>query len=391
MKKIICLCTVFVLLTGCQRMPDAVAEQQKSYGENPVLEDVEIRYCTVKELAAASMSDVGYIPDNLILPAQVDFSSVTDINIIDFAFAENYCEHAAEAADSLGIQNPEWTEFKGTLEGDTAVIYDSEQEEAYLAVGDNGQVSLLKNELYTDIGGEALELKHVFTYPAWQGSDFVCNLKQQQVRLDELAVRMEDYAAARGEIIGDFVPRVQAIYISEREDGKQRVSARLAFYYQGVVLDYFGGGIQEIDGISKVQQMDAYADLETESDREIDRFYNHARLLVQSEEKQEQVIDLESAVRLAEKQVSGFQKLTVAEVKAMYALYPQYDYESRTQYYAAPGNIVRARPVYCFMIPVAGNGQTDVLEEGARFCYVNIDMITGEVTTNLGEKGFVIQ
>lgn len=67
------------------------------------------------------------------------------------------------------------------------------------------------------------------------------------------------------------------------------------------------------------------------------------------------------------------------------------DYQSETEYYAAPGNVVRARPVYSFMI-VYGEADTSMgVTENNTFCYVNVDMLTGEVTTNMDSKGFTLQ
>ena len=391
LRALVVLCSA-AFLTACQKMPDSVAEQQKHYGENPIIEDVEIQYCTLEQLKETTMSDITYVPDNMILPEQVDFSAAEEVDILELAFYKDYMQQKDEIAEEFSVFHPVWEDFSGVLQGDTAMIYEDAAVQEYLSVGDNGEIILLKNRVYEDLGdSDSISIKEIIRYPKTASAEDICSLKQEKVAVKDVIEWMEQYLRESPVLNHDFTYRIQTVYIRELTDSTDRVSALATLSYKGLVLDYFGGGIQMIDNYPKVAQMDAFVDLNMDSMGQIDGFSNNGQFIITSVEKLEKVVSPETAIRLVEKEISGFQEMEIADIKLLYALYPEYDFKAGTEYYGAPGNVVRARPVYSFMIAYGQDDSRTGITENNTFCYVNVDMVTGEITTNIKEKGFTLQ
>lgn len=393
-QKVFIFLIAMVFLAACQKMPDSVAEQQKHYGENPIIDDVELQYCTPEQLRKTQMSDITYVPDNMILPEQVDFSEIEEVSLLELTFYKDYISKRDEIAEFFGVSNPIWEDFTGVLHGDIASIYENAQKSEYLLVGDNGLLSLLKNRLYDDFSGEDSDTvlpKRVIRYPDTVIGEDLCNLRQEKVAVKDIVDWMEGYLEACPVLSHDFTYRIQTVYIRELSDSADRVFALATLAYKGVKLDYFGGGIDFIDNYPKVGRMDAYVELEMDSMGQVDEMLNNGQFLITSAESLGELVSLETAIQLVEKKLSGFQEMEIADIKALYALYPEYDYKAGTEYYAAPGNVVRARPVYSFMIAYGQDDSGTGVTEGNTFCYVNVDMVSGEVTTNIEEKGFTLQ
>lgn len=383
---------IIVLFAGCQKMPDEVKEQQKEYGDNPIKEEVELQYCNLEQLKQTSLSDIDYVPDNMVLPETVDFSQIEDVALLELAFVDDFTEKKNQIAEQFGIENPEWERNDGQLNGDSWFQYENTGASQYLALEDNGQISFLQNAVYSDLGEEnAAKINKILRYPNIASADDVCSLNQEKISIKDLAAWIEQYLQDSPIVSQEFDYRAQTIYIRERASGEERISILAGLLYNGILLDYFGGSIDMIDDIPKVVQMDASVELEMDSVGTIDRITNQGQFVLKSRQSGEKFVNLESAIRLAEKEISGFQKLEIADIKLLYALYPEYDYKSGTEYYAAPGNIVRARPVYSFMIAYGRDDASIGVLESSTFCFINVDLFTGEVTTNMDSKGLTLQ
>ena len=391
LRALVVLCSA-AFLTACQKMPDSVAEQQKHYGENPIIENVELQYCTLEQLKETKMSDITYVPDNMILPEQVDFSAAEEVDILELAFYKDYMQQRDEIAEEFSILYPVWEDFSGALHGYTSSLFDDAQKSEHLSVSDNGQIILLKKRVYEDLGdSNGISIEKIIRYPKTVSTEDICCLKQEKVAVKDVIEWMERYLKECPVLSHDFAYRVQTVYVRELADSTERVSALATLSYKGLVLDYFGGGIQFVDNYPKVGQMDAFVELTMDSMGQIDGFSNNGQFVVTSVEKLEKVVSPETAIRLVEKEISGFQEMEIADIKLLYALYPEYDYKAGTEYYGAPGNVVRARPVYSFMIAYGQDDSEVSIIENNTFCYVNVDMVTREITTNIEEKGFTLQ
>ncbi|MDE6567281.1 MAG: hypothetical protein K2K70_06080 [Lachnospiraceae bacterium] len=181
---------------------------------------------------------------------------------------------------------------------------------------------------------------------------------------------------------------IRTIYIRKNNADTQRVSMSAWMRYHGMPLDFFGGGMEDVGKYSRVNYTDNILQVEMLRDEEFAFLVNQRSFEVSHEKPVEQVIDLQSAVNIAEEKMSGFHRIAIAEIEAMYTLIPQYDYKVKDAYYAMGGNLVKTRPVYSFIIKYDDDACDKGVNEAYDLCYINVDMLTGEVTDNLEESGY---
>lgn len=106
------------------------------------------------------------------------------------------------------------------------------------------------------------------------------------------------------------------------------------------------------------------------------------RLKIDSAEKVSEIVDLESAIRLVNREVSGFHQLKIDKVLPLYALYPKYNTEE--ELISFPGQKVEGRPVYAFIIKEVEDKSEFGITKNNACKVVFVDMVTGEVCTNIG-------
>ena len=103
----------------------------------------------------------------------------------------------------------------------------------------------------------------------------------------------------------------------------------------------------------------------------------------------DKVIDFDSALKLVEEKMTGFNRLRVVEVRVEYVLKPVYDYGKESAY--DEGIIMEARPVYTFLIPQeyeVNDYAYGTSEEANGLVYINVDMLDGTVTDNFAANSF---
>lgn len=100
-----------------------------------------------------------------------------------------------------------------------------------------------------------------------------------------------------------------------------------------------------------------------------------------SAEPVEKVIDLESAARLVNEKIAGFNKFKVSKLLPMYALCPQYK-EEGVFAFSTPGQEIVGRPVYAFLVNMEYAGISDFGIHVTPEHYALVDMVTGEITTD---------
>jgi len=113
-----------------------------------------------------------------------------------------------------------------------------------------------------------------------------------------------------------------------------------------------------------------------------DKANNLGTIKINSSEKVDKVVSPESAIRLVNKTLSGFYKFTFESVLPLYALYP--DYDPKTQFESGPGQVIKGRPVYAFLIKgEEDNSEMGIHKTNSYRNFVVVDMITGDLTTDL--------
>ncbi len=383
------------LLAGCQQAPQEVREQMERYQKNEHTVEAELNYCTVKELNQASVDDLPTVPENLILPRTVDFSNIEDIGNLRLAFVEDFQKNKEALAEFFQVHPTEWQESKGELEGDDAVIYDNAEDKEYFWVMDNGTFAWSSGEAYEKEAMSEAELEELYenTTRLFRGAgddmELSFILGDEEVWLKD-QIRWAEEQLNQNDIFDDtFTYYVGTVYIRHFGENKNRLSLLAQIQYHGVALDYFGGGIVEKGGIYRVGRMDNFVGMDMNRPNTILCCNNNGQFQVREYEKENKILDFPSAVSLVSKELSGFKAVTVREINVIYTLEPIYDYESGKEYYAKAGNEVRTRPVYSFMIEYGKDLSNYWVGDANAVCYVNVDMLTGEVTSNLEAKHYV--
>lgn len=383
------------LLSGCQQAPQEVVDQMEKYRDNPQAEETIISYCSPEQLRKASIDDLEVVPENLILPKAVDFSGIQDIGLLKLNFTKDYTKQKEKIAGVFDIEVSELERMEEELENYERLMCDDENEEKYLLVSDNGLFSYLGKSCYAeeDLSEEESWKLYETTKRLYLGAgddaDIEWTLSDQTVSVVQQVKWAENWLSDIGILSEDFTYPIRTIYLREFPDGKRRLSMMAQIRYHGVPLAYVGGGIGWDGNIPYVGQMDDCITLDMDSPYEIVQCNNNGQFEVTGYQKQEKVIDFPSAVQIAADELSGFQAVDIRKIEVLYTLSPQYNYKEENASYNKPGNKVATRPVYCFMIPFGKDLSQRNIGEGSDMCYVNVDMLTGEVTSNLEEMHYV--
>lgn len=381
------------LLTGCQQAPKEVVDQMEKYRDNPQAEEREITYCAPEELRDASLEDLEIIPENLLLPKAVDFSEIQDIGLLNLRFISGYVEQKEKIAEIFDIEASRLE--RSEENAGATLMYDDEKEKQYLLVVDNGLFSYLGKSCYEveDLSEEESRklydaMKRLYL-GAGDEADIEWTLAGETVSIEQQIEWAENWLTDSGILSETFTYPIRTIYLREFPNGKRRLSMMAQIRYHGVPLAYAGGGVVWDGNIPYIGRIDNSITLDMDKPYEIGQCNNNGQFEVANYEKQEAVIDFPSAVQLVADELSGFQAVRIRKIEICYTLSPQYDYTSEDAAYGKAGNKVETRPVYCFMIPFGRDISETGISEGSDMCYVNVDMLTGEVTSDLEERNYV--
>ncbi len=411
-RKRYCLLVVSMLFAGslcmgCAQAPDEVRKDMEKYGDNQQAEELETKTCTIEELRNSGVKNITQEYENIVLPEQIDFSGIQEVSLLKFQIVKNYSEQKEKYARAFGLSGElDWKRDEETKEG--GMIYDSKEKREYLSVGDNGHVHFEQKESYTELSDgteddeeeEAAEeeekksdIEERIYLKRGDSAEKNVNLNGQEVALSEEIDWLNQEINQIASTDNAFEYDVRTVYVRKRENGFQHLSISAQMEYKGVTLDFFGAGLKVDDekGLACVKQMENSIHVEMDAHKEIASMGNVGFFEVVEEKPLEQVIDFQSAVDIVERKMAGFRKLSIAEVQVMYTLIPKYDYTELGAEYAAPGNIVETRPVYCFMVKHGEEDSGSLVLEGNELCYINVDMVTGEVTDNLEEGDYSFQ
>ena len=345
----------------------------------------EQKRCTIDELKEAKLSEVDVELDNINLPEDVDFSDIESIALLELSFEENYMGQKGEALELFGIEEESLVDTFDAKNMGRTVIYDSLTHAKYLAVGENGFVSFVGGLTYDYINDKA---KYQDT-PEKYDLD-IDDISGKMVELKEGKTEIAAVRETAEQWLDDNMPmegcgyRISDVYVRELDcSGEQR--KQLSFYAEiwcqglrfnscaskmsdsGSQMDFFIQGIQlNYDG------MDALS------------FFSNSvgKIHIDSREEVDEVIDLQSAIQRMNEEMSGFRELNISKILPMYVLYPIY--ETDEELYGAPGQKLEGRPVYAFIIKEGVDDTEFGINKGNTTRTIFVDMVTGEVTTDIG-------
>lgn len=383
----ILLLSLICLFCGCQETPQEVRDRMEHYGENGQMAPKEQKYCTIDELKKAKLSEVDVELDNINLPIDVDFSDVESIALLKLSFEENYTKQREEALELFGVE--ETFLVSDTLDTERnmgrTVIYDSPAHAKYLAVEDNGFVSFVGGLTYDYINDKA---KYQDT-PEKYDLD-IDDISGKMVELKEGDTEIAAVRESAEQWLNDNMPmegceyRISDVYVRELDcSGEQR--KQLSFYAeiwcQGLRFNSYASKMSGVG--SQVDFFTQGINLNYDGMDALSFFSNKVgQIHIDSMEEVDEVIDLQSAIRRMNEEMSGFRELNISKILPMYVLYPIY--ETDEELYGAPGQKLEGRPVYAFIIKEGVDDMEFGINKGNAAKVIFVDMVTGEVTTDIG-------
>ncbi len=378
------LCTG-LLCCGCQETPDEVKERMKSYGDNKQLASEEVKYCTVDELRKSNISDLGIELDNMILPDEVDFSGIDAVEELSMSFDRDHLKNKKQFLKIFGINEDTLIEEGKTATGKT-VTYDSSKEKKYFAIEDNGWMAYASGATYDLINSELPQsVKRRYDLYRDDISEERVQLGEDSVKLAEICGDAEAWLE-NNLTVSNYKYKVSDLYVRELKNGASeynQISLFAEIIYKGMPLNAYGMQIKSEGADGKVDLMTYGIDMNYEGKGEMTYFSNiTGGLEVHSSKTVDRVIDLASAVRIVNEEISGFNELTISKIIPLYALSPQYKPEDK-EAFSAVGQVVEGRPVYAFIIN-EGEDDSELGIHKSNACkFIFVDMITGKITTNI--------
>lgn len=373
-----------VMCCGCQKTPDEVKQRIKMYGDNKQIMSEEIKYCTVDELKEIKIADITVKLDNMTLPDEVDFSNIDMIEELDMAFDNNYLKSGKQFLEVFNINKSTLVDEGETFTGKT-VTYDSEKEKKYFTIEDNGFMSFVSGITYKAVNSDLQQhVEAKYDLDVDDISEENVQFESGNVKLRQICTKAEDWLK-RYLPTGDFEYEVSDIYVRNFKDGDDehnQISLFAEIEHKGIPCNVYG--IETgFDGTSgKVNLMTYGVNMNYEGEK-LTYFSNGVGgLKINSSKKVDKIIDLESAVKIVNEEISGFNKLNISKIVPIYALYPQY--KSSEEQFSHEGQKVEGRPVYAFIINEGEDDSVLGIYKSNSCKFIFVDMITGEITTNIG-------
>lgn len=387
------ICSLCLLVfTGCQQVPEEVKNHVNTYGDNDEASVIKLNYCTLNDLNNASLNSIRVNNSNVDYPDYVDFSNIININTGTFRFVTNYKENKNYYLNLFDMNGVNGENFSGTLNGDHGIICNDKKNNRCIYLGENGEFSYAGYQFSNgnNIIDYTKDTKKIYLMRGDSVTQDVVLNGNPVALADELNFAQEYLK----NIIHDesFDTEIRTIFIKKDNQNNDILTFNAQYEYKGMILDFFGGRIRgDEDGNSIVDEMDDYINIVMTKKDEI-AFMNTNGILEKEElSPVDKIIDFQTAVNIFENKMSTFNDLKVVEIEPVYMLEPVYD-NANDEYYAAPGNKVNITPVYSFLLECGDDNIEDIgLIEGNGLAYVNVNMITGEVTTNFEEKRFALE
>lgn len=386
------VCTLTVLIVGacacggCQEAPDQVKENMKSYGDSKQLEIEGVTYCTPGELKNVSVDKLTYKPDNLALPDNIDFSDIQDVGLVTFQSRKKFGKKKDEFAALIGAGSPDWQKSDTAQEG-----WEFRKDEMDGWIEDNGRFAFFSGKYNEYVRSESfLKIYDRVFLGREECPDITCNLGGESEKLKDVIVDADKWIKEFKYLKDDFTYKARTAFIRKDDDGNDYVELFYQPMYKGVGLSYLTHMMDtENMADTVIVAMASGLDLDIETPGKVSGCVTQLAVDVVSEDMADKVIDFDSALKLVEEKMTGFNRLRVVEVRVEYVLKPVYDYGKESAY--DEGIIMEARPVYTFLIPQeyeVNDYAYGTSEEANGLVYINVDMLDGTVTDNFAANSF---
>lgn len=385
MKLCSLLLCIVVLLSACQEAPQEVQERMENYGENEQVTKRELSYCTIDELKAAKPSDINDALDNMVLPEETDFSQIESLAVLDMSYEDKYTENRDKYSKLFRIDKSTIKTNNHGAGKTRAYESDDTSARTYFAIDNSGFISYITGLTYAYINDEVQKVDTIEKYDLAKD-----DLPLKTVKFDKEEVAITDVVDSAEGWLQKNMPveqcnyRVSDVYVRDIKLGNssyKQLSLLAQIIYQGVPMDSYGSNFMIGHGGQAILT-NTCVDISYEGKDRISDFTNcNGRIKINATEPLTKIVDLKSAVGLVNDTLSGFNQLKISKLFPAYALFPKYSSENMEL--AMPGQKVEGRPVYAFLINMdyQGTSEFGIIRAAEHFVYV--DMVTGEITTDL--------
>lgn len=337
-------------------------------------------YCTVDELKAITLSELG--GENLYFSGEVgvDFSGIEGVNVLhlsrehDFAKTSNLKRYTS----LFGVDREKLVRRKNKSLG-SWFEYQDDSEQNYMLIGEDGALVRMAGRL-GNAPSNTVEEKYA------TGTDDVSGVKvtlaDKKVDLGEFCERTENWLGKNMPVGGlpGMHYHISDVFVRKLkgEKGDRRVLSMCAEYeFQGIPLDSFTYPLarRAKDVGTNETAGSMFARLDYEDSGIPSMFSRNDFFSVKSLEPVDKVVDFKSAVRLVEENRAKFSSFRISKVLALYALHLEEGSKEGTE--------IEGRPVYAFLSGYDSDiDETEwgVVKDVECDHYIYVDMVTGDVS-----------
>lgn len=379
--KVFGFISAFVMITGCASTPSEVKDEMSKYnGRDKTISDFDYSYVNVSELKSSSEGAVKRDYGQFTVSDKVAFSQIEELNIMEFFPAEGFLKNSQEA---MKLFFSDFIIKKQAMLSDEGITYFfNENDKMYFAAGDHGFIAMLDPETF-DISFSYGE-PNIMIYHTDRKDDLNDEylLKNGRCSVKEAVSYVDKWLSEKYRPFSDeFDYKVNTVIVREHEDGYLFQFLAEAFYH-GVPLDSYTRKGEFVNGMQtdKMAYVDWGIQIQMVNIDSIDSFTNLIGIIKPKvKEKIEEVISLESVLKLCEKTFSEFKDVEISDIRTMYTLKPVYETDENgcsivVGYTSRPvwAIIMDARPEE-FLAEGAVNTYGDMRK------YIYVDMVTGEL------------
>ncbi len=394
MKKslfFICIICMGIFLCGCEGELKTVNKKESSPEESSDQGTFGVKYCAVSELKRTKMSDITYKADNLKLPDTVDFSRIGEMAVLDMETEQiDVMKEKKNYEKLFGIGGKDIWKKKDDL-----LVYDDKKERQYCAIGEAGFLC------YSNIGKKEYTMKKRFDLRKEDISDSEVRvgLKDGAQPLSLICTRARKWLEDNMETKG-FYYKIADAYIMGQDgedslDSPEMIELSVEYEYKGMPVCNLNTPLSDLRGVSNKENSGHNDDqqmIETEpsvfpfgvqlqytaSDELAFCSNLGGRLKLKEAQRVDQVVDLESAIRIVHENLSGL-TYRFEDIVPLYILCPSEIRNGQRGF--NPGIRVEGTPVYAFILNKKTGSSMKEPNCGEYYCLVN--MINGDFRTNI--------
>ena len=382
---IVTLC--ILLLSGCQEAPEEVKENMKEYGKNEqVEEETQITYCKPEELKNTDINEYNDGKAGIKLPENINFSEVSDVEILKIKLADNYIDNNVKRlAELFGVSEEKFVETPSYLSGKYVVGRDDEINRE-VGIIDNGFVSYVAGTKFVSEDFEEPDLEDLQQYSNVEidavyheehddFSSIDVPFESGNEKLSVMCDKAEEFYKANFMYDSNLDYRITDAVLFDNK----HLSLNGEWFYKGVCFNdhiiYITDGEEYDFGFTHNVETN-YDDKDLMSLFAIHNF----QFSIEETEKIKEIIDFNSAVSIVKNEFADFNNLTINEVIPLYIAIAHYETGSDIQ---MPGIEYEARPVYAFLTKKKMKLSTeDYINLSMYNKFITVDMINGEILTN---------